>query len=69
MIVRIASILEMFFYLFLKKYYVLEVYSSPPRIENQCQEIGFSVNWKRLTKGSYLLSTDTESLDNMPLTE
>ncbi|MBY8999760.1 MAG: methyltransferase domain-containing protein [Candidatus Heimdallarchaeota archaeon] len=31
---------------------------SPQELKDQCMEFGFTVNWKRLTKGTYLLSAE-----------
>ncbi len=49
---------NIFLFIFEKILRFGSVFFSPQELTDQCQEIGFSVNWKRLTKGTYLLSAE-----------
>ncbi|MHA1482816.1 MAG: class I SAM-dependent methyltransferase [Candidatus Heimdallarchaeaceae archaeon] len=52
---------NIFLFIFEKILRFGSVFFSPQELTDQCQEIGFSVNWKRLTKGTYLLSAEKQS--------
>ncbi len=49
---------NIFLFIFEKILRFGSVFFSPQELKDQCQEIGFSVNWKRLTRGTYLLSAE-----------
>lgn len=52
---------NIFLFIFEKILRFGSVFFSPQELTDRCQEIGFSVNWKRLTKGTYLLSAEKAS--------
>ncbi|MHA1202340.1 MAG: class I SAM-dependent methyltransferase [Candidatus Heimdallarchaeaceae archaeon] len=52
---------NIFLFIFEKILRFGSVFFSPQELKDQCQEIGFLVNWKRLTKGTYLLSAEKTS--------
>lgn len=49
---------NIFLFIFEKVLRFGSVFFSPQELADQCQEIGYSVSWKRLTKGTYLLSAE-----------
>jgi len=49
---------NIFLFIFEKILRFGSIFFSPQELKDKCQDIGFSVNWKRLTRGTYLLSAE-----------